>query len=202
MALDWATELAHAGVTSLAALLASFVGAKWAESRKLQARFEKLDRIREEVREVTRVQEEIKRQLQGGEWNRQTLWKQRLDSYTQLLQVSTDYLDRCYVVRSLLTSGVPSNSDQLKNSDEVHRLRSDTFKAVTVVEIFADAEVLVTLRRFFESTRDSALDIHGSGLSVSSVSREIDAFANCRPASWPPHVRSSKAALIGESVLD
>src|ERR1700757_2794652 len=99
MPTDWAAEIGRAGITAAAALLASFLGAKWAESRKLQGRFEKLDRIREERGEITRVQEEIKRQLQAGEWDRQTLWKQRLDSYTQVLRVSTDYLDRCYVVR-------------------------------------------------------------------------------------------------------
>jgi len=176
MALDWSAELAHAGLTTLAALLASFVGAKWAESRKLQARFEKLDRIREEMREVTRVQEEIKRQLQGGEWNRQTLWKQRLDSYTQLLRVSTDYLDRCYAVRSSLISMETCQSDEFQIGVEFHRLRAETFKAVTVVEIFADTEVLGTLRRFFESTRDPALSTPSIGLCVKSISREIDAL--------------------------
>ena len=91
--MNWIAELTRAGITSGVALIASYFGAKWAESRKLKARFEKLDQIREEMREVTRVQEDIKRQLQSGEWNRQTLWKQRLESYTELFRLSTDYLD-------------------------------------------------------------------------------------------------------------
>ncbi len=173
MTLDWTAEIAHTGLTACAALLASFLGAKWAESRKLQARFEKLDKIREEMREVTRVQEEIKRQLQGGEWNRQTLWKQRFDSYTQLLRVSTDYLDRCYAVRSSLRSAPPSQSDLEAKGDELHRLRAETFKALTVVEIFCDTNVLTALRRFFESTREPADDRQGD-LSIASISREID----------------------------
>ena len=176
MALDWTAEIARTGLTAGAALLASFLGAKWAESRKLQARFEKLDRIREEMREVTRVQEEIKRQLQGGEWNRQTLWKQRLDSYTQLLRVSTDYLDRCYAVRSSLRSAGASQSDLHASSDELHRLRADTFKALTVVEIFCDADILTTLRAFFESTREPADDKQGGTIAAATVSREIDAL--------------------------
>lgn len=176
MALDWTAELARTGLTAAAALLASFLGAKWAESRKLQARFEKLDKIREEMREVTRVQEEIKRQLQGGEWNRQTLWKQRLDSYTQLLRVSTDYLDRCYAVRSSLRSAAPSQSDLRASGDELHRLRAETFKALTVVEIFCDGDVLTTLRGFFESTREPVDDKQGGSISVASISREIDAL--------------------------
>ena len=175
MALDWVAEATRAGITAAAALLASFLGAKWAESRKLEARFEKLDRIREEMREVTRVQEDIKRQLQGGEWNRQTLWKQRLDSYTQLLRVSTDYLDRCYVMRSLLASGSSSPTDVRLNGDELHRLRADTFKSVTVVEIFGEAEVLKTLKHFFESTRESTTGVE-AGTSVASISREIEAL--------------------------
>lgn len=176
MTLDWTVEIAHTGLTAGAALLASFLGAKWAESRKLQARFEKLDKIREEMREVTRVQEEIKRQLQGGEWNRQTLWKQRLDSYTQLLRVSTDYLDRCYAVRSSLRSASGSQNDLHANGDELHRLRAETFKALTVVEIFCDADVLTALRRFFESTREPADDRQGGAISIASISREIDAL--------------------------
>jgi hypothetical protein len=98
--LDWPNELIRSMITAVTALTASFFGAKWAESRKLQARFEKLDHIREEMREVTRVQEQIKRQLQVGEWNRQTLWKQRLESYTQLLRTSTDFMDCCYALRN------------------------------------------------------------------------------------------------------
>ncbi len=182
MALDWTAEIAHAGLTAGAALLASFVGAKWAESRKLQARFEKLDQIRDEMREVTRVQEEIKRQLQGGEWNRQTLWKQRLDSYTQLLRVSTDYLDRCYAVRSSLRSAAASQGASHANGEELHRLRADTFKAITVVEIFCDANILTTLRSFFESTREPANHLHASDITVSAISREIDALRELQTA--------------------
>lgn len=153
-------ELAHAGITAAAALLASYVGAKWAESRKLQARFEKLDHIREEMREVTRVQEDIKRQLQGGEWNRQTLWRQRLEAYTQLLRVSTDYLGLCYTAP--------------ENSDELRKLRADTFKAMTVVEIFADDEVLKALRQFFASS--AAATGQDGGASPASPAGEIEAL--------------------------
>ena len=175
MSVDWAAEIIRAIITSGVALIASFFGAKWAESRKLQARFEKLDQIREEMREVTRVQEVIKQQLQGGEWNRQTLWEQRLDSYTNLLRFSTDYLDCCYVVRSLLASSTASAGDLQTNSIQLHRLRAETFKAVTVVEIFGNRNVLETLRRFFESSRLPAGDAH-SQISPASLSREIDAI--------------------------
>jgi hypothetical protein len=175
MSVDWAAEIIRAGITSGVALIASFFGAKWAESRKLQARFEKLDHIREEMREVTRVQEDIKQGLQGGEWNRQTLWKQRLDSYTQLLRVSTDYLDCCYAVRSLLALTSVPGDDLHTNSIQLHRLRAETFKAVTVVEIFGNHDVLDTLRGFFESSRQPATDAR-SHLSPASLSREIYAI--------------------------
>jgi hypothetical protein len=140
--MDLVAELARAGITAGVALFASFFGAKWAESRRLQARFEKIDQIREEMRQVTRIQEDIKRQLQGGEWNRQALWKQRLESYTELLRVTTDYLERCHAVR-LLADGA-SGGDV-----ELHRVRTDMYKALSVVEIFGNAKVLATLKHFF-----------------------------------------------------
>jgi hypothetical protein len=64
MPFDWATEVTRVSLTAARRALFFVLWAKWAESRKLQARFEKLDRIREEVRDVTRIQEDIKRQLQ------------------------------------------------------------------------------------------------------------------------------------------
>jgi hypothetical protein len=190
--LDWVGEVTRAGVTAGAALVASFLGAKWAESRKIQARFEKLDRIREEMREVTRVQEEIKRQLQSGEWNRQTLWKQRLDSYTELLRVSTDYLDRCYVTRSQIAHSGSNRDNATPGSDELHRLRAETFKAVTVVEIFGDSEVLSALKQFFESTSEPAPDL-GAGASVDSISREIEALRTLQTT----FVAAARAQLKG-----
>lgn len=172
--MDWIAELTRAAITSGAALIASYFGAKWAESRKLQARFEKLDKIREEMREVTRVQEEIKRQLQGGEWNRQTLWKQQLESYTELLRLTTDYLDGCYGLRSSLSSGSAPSSDLETRNAQLRRTRADTFKAVSVVEIFGNSEVLAALKRFFQIIGE-AQDGHNAE-SVNSLSHEIQAI--------------------------
>lgn len=179
MPFDWATEATRGGVTAAAALLASFFGAKWAESRKLEARFEKLDRIREEVREVTRIQEDIKRQLQGGEWNRQTLWRQRLDAYTQLLRTSADYLDRCHSVRAMIGT---DNSEMLHSASvELQRLRADTFKAVTVVEIFGDAAILDVLSSFFARMRKETA-VGNSPTSVGMLTNEIGALGELQTA--------------------
>lgn len=172
--MDWTTQIAQTGITSLAALIASYFGAKWAESRKLQARFEKLDQIREEMREVTRVQEEIKRQLQTSEWNRQTLWRQRFDSYTELLRASTDYLNECHALHSLLSSG-DSRSGQIDASGaELRRIRAATFKAMLVVEIFGNEKVLATLKRFFAAAGEK--QSRQPGESAAALSREIEAI--------------------------
>jgi hypothetical protein len=178
MPLDWASELAHAGITAAAALLSSFFGAKWAESRKLQARFEKLDKIREEVREVTRIQEDIKRQLQSGEWNRQTLWRQRLEAYTQLLRTSTDLLDRCHALRNRIAAESPETQEVRAQSLELQKCRAETFKAVTVVEIFGDAAILEALSRFFlrmQTTRSE-------DTSTETLAAEIDAVGELQTA--------------------
>jgi len=179
MLFDWATEVTRAGITAAAALLASFFGAKWAESRKLQARFEKLDHIREEVREVTRIQEDIKRQLQSGEWNRQTLWRQRLDAYTELLRTSTDYLDRCHSLRAMI--GTEDSEGLRAASIELHRLRADTFKAVTVVEIFGDAAILDVLSSFFARMRKET-PAGSSSTSVGMLTNEIGALGELQTA--------------------
>jgi len=173
MALDLPAEAARALITAVTALGASFFGAKWAESRKLQARLEKLDHIREEVREVTRVQEDIKRQLQGGEWNRQTLWRQRLEAYTRLLGATSDYLDRCFELQGLLQEGKAAAMEA--RSADLARLRADTFKAATVVEIFADDAVIEVLRGFFQ--RMSAPTAGSSG-SMAALSHEIEVLGD------------------------
>jgi hypothetical protein len=173
MALDWASELTHSSITAIVALLASFFGAKWAESRKLQARFEKLDHIREEMREVTRVQEQIKRQLQGGEWNRQTLWKQRLDAYTQLLRTGTDFLDRCYGLLNRMNGEAGDGQELRTQLTELQKARAEMFKAVTVVEIFGDPAILDALRAFFLDMQET----RGGETSAENVSQEIAAVA-------------------------
>lgn len=192
MPFDLVTEATRAGVTTAAALIASFFGAKWAESRKLQARFEKLDHIREEVREVTRIQEDIKRQLQSGEWNRQTLWRQRLDAYTQLLRASTDYLDRCHSLRAMI--GTEDGEGFHAESVELQRLRADTFKAVTVVEIFGDAAILDVLSRFFARMRKEA-PASDFSTSVGMLTNEIEALGELQTAFVAAARRQLKSCL-------
>jgi len=192
MPFDLVTEVVRVGVTAAAALIASFFGAKWAESRKLQARFEKLDYIREEIREVTRVQEDIKRQLQSGEWNRQTLWRQRLDAYTQLLRASTDYLDRCHSLRTKI--GTEDGEGLRAASEELQRLRAETFKAVTVVEIFGDAEILDVLSRFFARMRKDP-PAGNFSTSVGTLTNEIGALGELQTAFVAAARRQLKSML-------
>ena len=57
----------------------------WAERRKviagIEARGEELDKILREVR----LKQEIQIKLAGSEWDRQSLWRERRDSYAKLI---------------------------------------------------------------------------------------------------------------------
>src|SRR5581483_5295540 len=110
----------------------------------------------------------------GGEWNRQTLWRQRLEAYTQLLRVSTDYLDRCCLLRSEINSDSLGASDHTVSSSELSHLRAETFKALTVVEIFCDDQILSALKKYVRRVQNP--EENSNALRVDAISKEIDAL--------------------------
>ena len=54
----------------------------------LKARDERLDKILREVEAVTRMQEQIKSELSGELWHRQTVWNQTREIYANLLSAT------------------------------------------------------------------------------------------------------------------
>jgi hypothetical protein len=66
-------------------------------------------------------------------------------------------------------------------SAELQRLRADTFKAVTVVEIFGDAAILGVLSSFFARMRKET-PVGNSPTSVGMLTNEIGALGELQTA--------------------
>lgn len=80
------TGILSAGLNALIfCLWKPWLGAYGSEKGKNLARKEDLDLLVAEVKAVTRGQEEIKSQLAGDLWSKQTLWNEKKSVYAQLL---------------------------------------------------------------------------------------------------------------------
>jgi hypothetical protein len=95
---DWSTiTLSGACSALLTALVFGFwkpwLGAYGGEKGKNLARKEDLNEILAEVRAVTITQKEIEAKLTGEQWDRQTRWNEKRNTYAALLSASSGLTD-------------------------------------------------------------------------------------------------------------
>jgi hypothetical protein len=95
---NWSLEFLKVLLAAAGGAIGALVGL-WAERRKviagIEARGQELDKILKEVR----LTQEIQIKMAGGEWDRQSLWRERRDSYAKLIVAGEAVMNMLYAGR-------------------------------------------------------------------------------------------------------
>jgi hypothetical protein len=149
-------------VTSALMALYLYVFQPWAKAyaetaAAIKARDERLDKILKEVEAVTRTQEQIKSELSGDLWQRQTVWNQKKELYGELLKTANGLLDKFVSLRREREIHDKAQNGEVKEAaarqvsgllDELLQLKPAFINAHMLALIFTNDECIAALSTF------------------------------------------------------